>query len=601
MYSFGTGLVASHSPYARTTSATSAGSPSSGICRGLARESGLMDGTSTDTALMAVIPPSLQDLLVARLDRMASNPEVVQIGAVIGREFPFPLLAEVCTLPPENLQAELDKLVRAEMLFQKGRGDDARYVFKHALIQDAAAGSLLKRKRQQVNLKIGSALEAKFPDVVERNPEILAHHFTEAGQTEPAIRYWLAAGRRGVERSANVEAIEQLTRGRTLLDELPHSVKRDELELELLTALSAPLMAVRGYTIPEVERMFGRARELSRQMAASLPLFQALHGLYRYSVVRGNLTGSQELAAESFALAQKLGDVSLLVEAHRAMALVNGFAGRFADSLHHAELAIKLYDRERERSHAFVYGADPVTIALIFTAWSNWFFGRPREAVARCEEVLAQTAKLGHAHSRAFALGFAPATIHAFRRDWKETERHADETIRIATEHSFSFWPGWGQILKGAAIGHRGQLDEGIAVIRDWLGRFGGVGVRMGRPFGLVLLTELLLKAGDRAEAWRVVSEALDVEQQQPGCYSAEVHRVAGNVLAGDPAKHADAAAAYRKAMSLARQQQSPVLAFRGAVDLARLTGDHTEARLMLDSLSALASEPDVAEFAARL
>ncbi len=567
----------------------------------LAQESGLMEGAAGDTALMAVIPPTLQDLLVARLDRMASNPEVAQVGAVIGREFSFKLLADVCTLAPADLQVELDKLVRAEVLFPKGRGEDARYAFKHALIQDAAAGSLLKKKRQQVHLKIGGSLEAKFPEVVERNPEILAHHFTEAGQTEPAIRYWLAAGRRSVERSASVEAIEQLTRGHKLLEELPPSPRRDELELELLTALSAPLMAVRGYTIPEVERMFGRARELSRQMAASRPLFLALHGLYRYSIVRGNVVGSQELAGESYALAERLGDESLIVEAHRAKALVNGFAGRFADSLRHAELAMKLYDRERERSHAFVYGADPVTIAMIFSAWSHWFFGRPREAVARCEEVLAQTAKLGHAHSRAFALGFAPATIHAFRRDWAETERWADETVRLATEHSFSFWPGWGTILKGAAIGHRGRPDEGIALIRDWLGRFGGVGVRMGRPFGLVLLAELLLAVGDRADAARVMAEARDIEHDQPGCYSAEVQRVLGNVLATDPAKAADAAAAYRKAMAIALEQQAPVLAFRAAVDLAALEGDATDARARLAALADVAAEPDVAEFARRL
>jgi predicted ATPase len=568
----------------------------------LAEESGLMDGGSpTDTSLMAVIPPSLQDLLAARLDRMASNPEVVQVAATIGREFPLSLVAEVCSLPAKELQDEIYKLVRAEMLFTKSRGDDAQYVFKHALIQDAAYGSMLKKKRQQFHSKIGAALEAKFPEVLERNPEILAHHFTEAGHTEPAIRYWLAAGRRGVERSANVEGIEQLSRGLKMLEELPASGKRDELELELLTVLSAPLMAVRGYTIPEVERMFGRARELSRLTSASLPLFHALHGLYRYSVVRGNTTTARELASESFALAVKLGDGSLIVEGHRAQALVNGFAGRFADSLYHAEQTIKLYDRERERSHAFIYGADPVTIALIFSAWSHWFFGRPREAVKRCEEVVAQTAKLGHAHSRAFALGFAVGTVHAFRRDWNETERWADETIKIATEHSFAFWPGWGQILKGAAIGHRGNPAEGIAVIREWLGRFGGVGVGMGRPFGLVLLAELLLKIGDRPGAHRVMAEATDIEREQPGCYSAEVQRVSGNVLAADPAKAAEAEAAYRRAMAVAREQQAPVLEFRAAVDLARLTGNTADAKAMLAKLAGVAAEPDMIEFAALL
>ena len=497
-------------------------------------ESGLLDrGVSTiESTVLNIIPPTLQDLLLARLDRMASNPDVVQIAAAVGREFPYLLLAAVCDIPEAQLTAELDKLVGAEVLFQKGRLPEARYIFKHALIQDAAYGALLKKKRQQFHQRIGFALEAKFPETARLQPEVLAHHFTEAGQTERAVRYWLAAGRRAVERSANVEATEHLSRGVSLISELPESPARDELELDLLTALSAPLMAVKGYTIPEVERMFFRARELCQRSAASGTLFLAVHGLYRYSVVRGKLTEARELADEAFALAEKLGDASLIVEGHRARALVTGFQGQFEECLHHASETVRLYDPERERSHAFVYGADPVTVAKIFAAWSDWFLGRPRAAVRTCDEILAQTARVGHAHSRAFALGFALATVHAFRRDWAAVSRWADETIRLATEHSFSFWPGWGQVLKGAAIGHQGSPLAGAGVIREWLARFAAVGVAMGRPFGLALLAELLLEAGDLTGAGRVVEEALEIETAHPGCYRAEVHRLHGRVLA---------------------------------------------------------------------
>jgi tetratricopeptide (TPR) repeat protein len=570
----------------------------------LIAESGLLDRgkPGEDSTLLSAIPPTLQDLLVARLNRMASNPEVVQSAATIGREFSHALLSSVCNLPESELTQELEKLVRAEVLFQKGRGVESQFIFKHALIQDAAYGSLLKKKKQQIHNRIADVLESKFPETASLRPEILAHHFTEAGQIEQAVRYWLAAGRRGVARSANVEATEHLTRGLRLLQDLPETPARDELELEILTVVSAPLMAVKGYTIPEVEQMFLRARELCRRSSSNTPLYLALHGLYRYSVVRGRLTAARELADEAFALAERLDDISLVVEGHRARTLVSGFAGQFEECLHHARETLRLYDAERERSHAFVYGADPAIIALIFTAWSEWFLGRPQEALRVGDEVLLRTARLGHPHSRAFALGFALTTVHAFRRDWVAVERWADETNRIGTEHSFSFWPEWGHILKGAAIGNRGRPTEGAAVIRERLARFAGVGVAMGRPLGLVLLAELLLASGDVRGAARAVDEALEIETAHPGCYRAEVHRLHGLVLAAlQPNEPSAAIATFELAIAVARSQQSPMLELRALADLAQLTGDANPPRTLLTRLADISSEPDVAEIANRL
>lgn len=566
----------------------------------LIAESGLLEqsGPMADSAVLTLIPPTLQDLLLARLDRMASNPDVVQTAAAIGREFSYPLLAAVCELAEAQVRAEIEKLVRAEVLFQKGKLPDARFSFKHALIQDAAYGSLLKKKRQQIHQRIGLVLETQFPETARLQAEVLGHHFTEAGQPERAIGYWLAAGRRAVQRSANVEAVDQLSRGLKLISELPESPARDELELDLLTTLSAPLMAVKGYTIPEVERLFLRARELCQRIAASGPLFMAVHGLYRYSVVRGDLTTARELADEAFALAERLGDASLQVEGHRARALVTGFAGQFEECLHHAAETVRLYDPDRERTHAFIYGADPVTIANVFAAWSDWFMGRPRTAVRKCEAILAQTARLGHSHSRAFALGFALGTINAFRRDWAAVARWADETIQIANEHTFAFWPGWGQILKGAAIGHRGRPVEGAGVVREWLARFASVGVGMGRPFGLALLAELLLAAGDATGAERALEEALEIEAAHPGCYRAEVHRLLGRAVAatgGSPEPE------FETALRLAREQRSPMLELRALGELAVLRRDPAPVRALLAQFPEVAGEPDVAEILARI
>ncbi len=241
------------------------------------------------------IPTTLQDSLMARLDRLATAREAAQLGATLGREFSYELIRAVSPIDEARLQQALAELVEAEVLYQRGLPPQARYLFKHALIQDAAYQSLLKSTRQQYHKQIAYVLEERFPETTETQPELLAHHYTEAGLVEQAIIYWQQAGQRATERSANVEAISHLTRGLELLKALPDTLERARQELTLQVTLGMPLIAAKGQAAPEVERTYTRALELCRQIGETPQLFPVLAGLRRFYVGRGDLQTSREL------------------------------------------------------------------------------------------------------------------------------------------------------------------------------------------------------------------------------------------------------------------------------------------------------------------
>jgi tetratricopeptide (TPR) repeat protein len=263
---------------------------------------------------------------------MASNVEVVQLSAAIGREFSYKLLAAACELPEAELQAELDKLVRAELLFQKGRLPDASYIFKHALIQDSAYQSVLKKKPQQFHHRIATVLERQFPDVAATQPELLAKHFTEAASTENAIEYWSKAGQRSQQQSANNEAISHYRRGLELVATLPESPQRDGLELSMTVPLGVAMLAARGYANPETGPVFDRARVLAERVGDPATLFYILWGMWAWRLVRSDLNECRKLYSTLLDIAAKQTDPSWTCEAHFAPEVVNYYAGDFAAS-----------------------------------------------------------------------------------------------------------------------------------------------------------------------------------------------------------------------------------------------------------------------------
>ena len=333
------------------------------------------------------IPTTLHDSLMARLDRLATAREVAQIGATLGREFSYELIHAVAPGDEGSRQRALATLVEAEVLYQRGLPPQARYVFKHALIQDAAYQSLLKSKRQQHHRKIAHVLEERFPEIKETQPELLAHHYTEASIIEQAIPYWQQAGQRAIERSVNAEAISHLTTALELLKTLPDTPERIQQELTLQIALGAPLLATKGLAAPKVGAAYRRARELCRQVGETPQLGGVLYGLVAFYLGRAELHTTRELGEQLFTLVQRTQNSLALLMGRFVMAVVLHRRGEFVETREHAEQGIALYERYRNQrsawqAHHFGVGC------LYCIAWVLWLLGYPDQALRKAQEAL---------------------------------------------------------------------------------------------------------------------------------------------------------------------------------------------------------------------
>ena len=353
------------------------------------------------------IPATLHDSLMARLDRLATVKDVAQLGATIGRTFAYELLQAVSPLDDATLQHSLRQLVEAELVYQRGVPPQATYTFKHALIQDAAYQSLLRSTRQQYHQRIAQVLAEQFPETVETQPELLAHHYTEAGLSALAVVYWQRAGKRASERSAYVEAISHLRKGLAVLQMLPDTPARLQQELALQTTLGPALIATKGYGAPEVAQAYTRARELCQQMGETPDVFPVLRGLWVFHEARAELQVARELAEQLLVLAQRLQDPVHLIEAYRALGNTLFWLGEFAPARGHLEQGIALYDFQQHRALAFLYGTDPAVMCLSYAAWALWLLGYPDQARRRSAEALTLAQELSHSPSLAVALAWA--------------------------------------------------------------------------------------------------------------------------------------------------------------------------------------------------
>jgi class 3 adenylate cyclase/tetratricopeptide (TPR) repeat protein len=435
------------------------------------------------------IPATLQDSLMARLDRLPMVREVAQLGAVLGREFAYEMVKALAAVEESTLQDRLSQLVGAELLYQRGRPPRAKYMFKHALIQDAAYASLLKRTRQQYHQQIAQMLEAEFPETVEAEPELLAHHFTEASLNEQAVGYWLQAGKRATQRSANVEAINHLNKGLEVLMTLPDTLERARQELDLQITLGPVFMAVKGQSSPDTERAYARARELCQQVGETPQLFPVLHGLWRFYMVRAELQTTSELGEQLFSLAQRVQDPALLLEANRVMGLTMYWLGEMAPARAHLEQGTALYDPQQHRSHAFVYGQDPGVACRCLAAWPIWVLGYPDQALQSIHEALTLAQELTHPYSLVYALSMG-VLVHQFRREAQAVQERAEELIGLSTENGFPFWLAYGTILRGWALTAQGEGAEGIDQMRQGLVAHRATGAELQRPYFLSLLAE---------------------------------------------------------------------------------------------------------------
>jgi predicted ATPase len=560
-------------------------------------ESGLLQETNGHYELTGPLPPlaiptTLHDSLMARLDRLATVKEVAQRGATLGREFSYELMQAVAPGEEGSLQQVLAKLVEAEVLYQRGVPPDARYVFKHALIQDAAYQSLLKSTRQQYHRQVAQVLEKRFPETKESQPELLAHHYTEAGLIAQALPYWQQAGETASACSANVEAISHLTTALELLKTLPNTSERAQQELRLQITLGSALMAAKGFGAPEVERAYTRAREVCRRVGETPQLLPMLQGLRVFYLVRGELETEHELAEQLMRLAQSVQDPVYLLQAHIALGESFCMLGEWDPARDHFEQGIALYDPQESRPPwEWIDGG---LLARSYAAGVLHHLGYPDQASKRLHEALAQAQELSHPLSLAWALNLA-ATLHQLRREGQATQERAEALIALSNERGFPFWAAHGTVLRGWALAAQGQVEEGIVQMRQGLADYRATGAEVVRAYFLSLLIEAHGKAEQVEEGLTLVTEALDTVRKTGGHRDeAELYRLKGELTLQSKGQspsftiQEEAEEYFHRAIEIARQQQAKSLELRAVMSLSRLwqqQGKTKEARALLSEI----------------
>jgi class 3 adenylate cyclase/predicted ATPase len=541
-------------------------------------ESGLLQDAGNRFELIGplpllAIPTTLHDSLMARLDRFASVKEIAQVAAVIGREFSYQLLAAVVDIPVAQLDKALAQLVASELAFQHGTLPEATYTFKHALLQDAAYQSLLRSKRHQLHAKIARTIEERFPEVAETRPELLAHHFTQAGLASEAIIYRQRSGERDLKRSAYAEAISHMKQGLELLDALPDPQERVKQELSLRLTLGSALMATRGYAGPEVGETYLRARELCRELGEAPPqLFPALHGLYRFYHVRGELQVAREAGEQLLKIAMSVQDAGLSVEADRALGVPLFWLGDVTLALEHLEQGARLYRAHEHRSHASIFGIDPGVVCLSYAALALWHLGHPEQACNRSREALVLARSLSHHHSLALALVWA-AWLHQFRREPRAARGHAEAAIALCAEQGFPLWMSMGAILRGWALVQEGRGVAGNAQMRQSLADLRATGAGLWQPTFLALIAEADGRIGQAERGLEVLGEAMAiVDRNDERFYEAELHRLRGELLLmSTTADSSEAERCFRTALKIAGRQKAKSLELRAAMSMAHL------------------------------
>jgi class 3 adenylate cyclase/predicted ATPase len=541
-------------------------------------ESGLLreeaDRYVLDRALPPfAIPTSLHDSLMARLDRLASVRHVAQIGAAIGREFPYALLRTVSRLPEDELQAALSRLVASELVFQRGTPLDAVYTFKHALVQDAAHGSLLRSSRQQLHAQIAEALEAHSPEIMESQPELFAQHYAEAGLVEKSVACWGKAGRRSVARSAMAEAAAQFHKGLDQLALLADDPDRQRQELQFRSALGAVMIAVKGYAAPETGQAYARARELWEQLGSPSQFLGVPFGQSSHHVFRGELDLAQRLDEDLLRLSRQRNDSAGLVLAHYQPGRTLMFAGRFASSRSHLEEALALYDPISHRSLVHQAGIHPLAASQAQLGIVLFCLGFPDQALARSSAAIAEARRLAHLPSLASSLVLG-AMLLSLGGDNSVLGEHVEQLVAVTTEQGFPLWGALGTIYRGWVTVNNGDVAEGISLLRSGSAAFRATGAETMVPYFNALFARAYEIAGQIEEALTLLDDALQiVERTGERWFAAELNRLKGQLVLRQG--HSEAAEElYRKALSIAEEQEAKLWELRAAASLARLRRD---------------------------
>jgi class 3 adenylate cyclase/predicted ATPase len=544
---------------------------------------------------MQSIPATLHDLLMARLDRMDSDREVIQTGATLGREFSHELIKAVSPLDNATLEIELAKLAKAEVVLRRGRPPQATYHFKHALIQDAAYQSMVKKKRQQLHNAVATVLEDQFAESQETAPELLAHHFTEAGEIQKGIQYWLQAGVRAQGQSAVLEAIDHFTRGLALIARLEESPLRDQQELQFLLPLGNVLIQAKGYAAPEVEAGFQRAHTLCQQIGEGAPLFHVSVGMWKFTLVNSEFDKCTKWADELLRLAAGQDDPGIIMEANFPTCCTRFYVGEFAESVRYGEQGFALYDHERCKAHAQFTGQNAGVGIPAYGSIAMWAAGYPDRALKWSREGVNLGKGLDDPFSLAFGL-YHLGWLAYYCGNWQEVKECGDIGRSIAEELGFVFFESLAVINQGAALVCKNvspseELDHGIQQVREGLAAYMGTGARLHIAHVYIVLCEGLLKAGRIDDAQQELDNAFQHVAQSGELFAlADMHRLQGELqLARSHANVDEAESCFRKAIEVARGQDSPSWELRATMSISRLLeiqGRQEEAhRMLLDAI----------------
>ena len=555
------------------------------------------------------IPATLHDSLMARLDRLATVKDVAQLGATIGRTFAYELLQAVSPLDEATLQQSLRQLVEAELVYQQGGPPQAIYTFKHALIQDTAYQSLLRSTRQQYHQRIAQVLEGRFPETTETQPELLAHHLTEAGLHAPAVEAWRKAGQRSAARSAYVEAIAHVTKGLEVLASLPETATRTEQELALHLMLGTTLQTTKGNAVPEVEQVYTRARELSQQVRESPQLVQVLLGLRGFYQVRGDFHTARELGEQAVALASRVQDPELVAYAHCSLGHTLFSLGAFATARAHFEHGVASAVRQPQRAAPLASPIHTEVFNRVLLASSLGYLGYVDQALTQVQQGRAVAQELRHLPSLEFALSHT-ARVHVLRREAPPAHTHSAAALAIAEEQRFAQRAGGSAVVRGWALSRQGQAEEGIPQIQQGIAAFRATGATAWCHYWLALLVEASIAAGQIAQGLNAVEEALTLVGQNGECFhEAELHRLHGELLLQQPSPAIpQVLTCFHYALEVARRQEAKLLELRALMSLARLwqqQGKRAEAHRLLAEIYGWFTEgfdtPDLQEAKALL
>ncbi len=480
------------------------------------------------------IPATLRDSLMARLDRFVPVKEIAQIGAAIGREFSYELIAAVAPMSQAQLDGSLVRLSESGLAFRRGTPPDAIYTFKHALVQDAAYNSLLKSRRQELHGKIAHAIEARFPSIKTTEPEVLAHHLTEAGRAEAAIPLWQAAGELALKRMALNEAVSHLNQGLELVATLSRSPQRDANELELRSVLGTAWLALKGWAAQEVWTSLQPALALAKSLGRHDALPPIFFGLTNNVLAQGRVGESLLLVDEQLELAEATGDADLLITGHGLAGFCYCWAGEFTKVLEHANKVLAFYDDDKHRHMADSFYQDPKTAAGVYGSISTWILGYPDQALRLSDEKDAHARRRGHP----FDLGFA-LTVGAHEFDYRcgheDLRKRAEECERLGRENSMPvLWALLASIAHGLALIREGKPAEGIGPLKAGLTVWEATGGKVRSPTMNAFLAEAIALTGDLDDALRLIDEQI-IQIERPGWEErisyAEILRLKGWML----------------------------------------------------------------------